>query len=44
LLEKIRAVPAEFPERYNRRWMVQRRGYLPPAQARQKLLALGAAA
>jgi hypothetical protein len=35
---------AEFRERYNRRWIVQRLGYLTPAQARQKLLALGAAA
>jgi len=35
---------AEFRERYNQRWIVQRLGYLTPAQARQQLLALGAAA
>jgi len=35
---------AEFRERYNRQWIVQRLGYLTPAPARQHLLAFGAAA
>ena len=30
--------------RYNQRWIVQRLGYFTPARARQRLLALGAAA
>ncbi len=43
-LEELRQALAEFRERYNQRWIVQRLGYLTPAQARQQLLALGAAA
>src|SRR3989441_288353 len=43
-VEELRHGLAEFRERYNQRWIVQRLGYLTPAQARQQLLALGAAA
>jgi transposase InsO family protein len=43
-VEELRRALAEFRERYNQRWIVQRLGYLMPAQARQQLLALGAAA
>ena len=43
-VEELRQALAEFRERYNQRWIVQRLGYFTPAQARQKLLALGAAA
>lgn len=43
-VEEQRHAPAEFRERYNQRWIVQRLGYLTPAQARQQLLALGATA
>ncbi len=43
-MEELRCALAEFRERYNQRWIVQRLGYLTPAQARQHLLALGAAA
>ena len=43
-VEELRSALAEFRERYNHRWIVQRWGYLTPAQARQQLLALGAAA
>ena len=43
-IEELRHALAEFRERYNQRWIVQRLGYLTPAQARQQLLALGAAA
>jgi len=43
-IEELRCALAEFRERYNQRWIVQRLGYLTPAQARQQLLALGAAA
>jgi len=43
-LEELQCALAEFRERYNQRWIVQRLGYLTPAQARQQLLALGAAA
>lgn len=43
-LEELRQALAEFRERYNQRWIVQRLNYLTPAQARQQLLALGAAA
>src|ERR1700693_4817287 len=43
-IEALRCALAEFRERYNQRWIVQRLGYLTPAQARQQLLALGAAA
>jgi transposase InsO family protein len=43
-VEELRQALAEFRERYNQRWIVQRLGYLTPAQARQQLLALGAAA
>jgi transposase InsO family protein len=43
-IEELRQALAEFRERYNQRWIVQRLGYLTPAQARQQFLALGAAA
>jgi len=43
-VEELRQALAEFRERYNQRWIVQRLGYLTPAQARQQVLALGAAA
>jgi putative transposase len=43
-VEELRCALAEFRECYNQRWIVQRLGYLTPAQARQQLLALGAAA
>ena len=43
-VEELRGALAEFRERYNQRWIVQRLGYFTPAQARQQLLALGAAA
>ncbi len=43
-VEELRCALAEFRERYNQRWIVQRLGYLTPAQARQQFLALGAAA
>jgi putative transposase len=43
-VEDLRQALAEFRERYNQRWIVQRLGYLTPAQARQQLLAFGAAA
>jgi transposase InsO family protein len=43
-VEELRQALAEFRNRYNQRWIVQRLGYLTPAQARQQLLALGAAA
>jgi putative transposase len=43
-IEELGHALAEFRERCNQRWIVQRLGYLTPAQARQQLLALGAAA
>ncbi|MBI3657212.1 MAG: transposase [Acidobacteria bacterium] len=43
-VEKLRQTLAEFRERYNQRWIVQCHNYLTPQQARQQLLALGAAA
>jgi putative transposase len=43
-VEELRQALAEFRERYNQRWIVQRHGYLTPQQARQQLLAQGAAA
>src|SRR6266699_30529 len=43
-VEELRCALAEFRERYNQRWIVQRLGYLTPAYARQQLLALGVAA
>jgi putative transposase len=43
-IEELRGALVEFRERYNQRWIVQRLGYLTPAQARQQLLAFGAAA
>ncbi len=43
-VEELRCALAEFRERYNQRWIVQRLDYLTPAQSRQQLLALGAAA
>jgi len=44
IVEELRCALAEFRERYNQRWIVQRLGYVTPAQAPQRLLALGAAA
>jgi len=43
-VEEMRCALAEFRDRYNQRWIVQRLGYLTPTQARQQLLAIGAAA
>src|SRR5205807_9791088 len=43
-VEELRQALAEFRERYNQRWIVQRHNYLTPEQARQQLLAQGAAA
>ncbi len=43
-MEELRQALAEFRERYNQRWIVQRLGYLTPQQARQQLLAQGVAA
>ncbi len=43
-VEELRQALQEFRERYNRRWIVERLGYLTPAQARQQLLAQGVAA
>ena len=43
-VEELRCALAELRARYNHRWIVQRLGYLTPTQARQQLLALGAAA
>ena len=43
-VEELRQALAEFRGRYNQRWIVQRHNYLTPVQAREKLLALGAAA
>jgi putative transposase len=43
-VEELRQALAEFRERYNERWIVQRHNYLTPEQARQQLLAQGAAA
>jgi putative transposase len=43
-VEELRCALAEFRERYNQRWIVQRLGYLTPQQARQQFLAFGAAA
>ena len=43
-VEELRCALQEFRERYNQRWLVQRLGYLTLGQARQQLLAQGAAA
>ena len=43
-VEELRQALAEFRERYNQRWIVQRHDYLTPQQVRQQLLAFGAAA
>ena len=45
-MEELRQALAEFRVRYNRRWIppVAGHNYLTPVQAREKLLALGAAA
>ena len=43
-VEELRGALAEFRERYNQRWIVQRLAYLTPARARQQLFAIGAAA
>jgi len=42
--EQLRRALTECRERYNQRWIIQRLGYLTPAQACQQLLVLGAAA
>lgn len=42
-VEELRCALADFRERYNQRWIVQRLGYLAPAQAR-RTLCVGAAA
>jgi len=42
--EELRQAQVEFRDRFNRRWIVERLGYLTPAQARQRLLAQGVAA
>jgi transposase InsO family protein len=39
-VEELRRALAEFRERYNQRWIVQRLGYLTPTQARQSSLRL----
>ena len=36
-LEEAREVIGAFIERYNNGWLLQRHGYLTPAQAREKL-------
>ncbi len=43
-LEELRCALAEFRERYNQHWIVERLGYHTPQEARQQLLAQGAAA
>ncbi len=43
-VEELRQALGEFRERYNQHWIVQHHNYLTPQQARQQLLALGAAA
>jgi transposase InsO family protein len=43
-VEEPRQALAELRERYNQRWVVERLGYLAQQQARQQLLAQGAAA
>lgn len=36
-LEEVRQIISEFIERYNHGWLVQRHGYMTPAQARSEL-------
>lgn len=36
-LEEAREIIKEFIERYNREWLVERHGYMTPAQARSEL-------
>ncbi len=43
-VEELRQALAEFRQCYNQYWIVQRHNYLTPEQARQQLLAQGAAA
>jgi hypothetical protein len=43
-VEELRPALAEFRERCDQRWIVQRLGYHTPAHARQQRLALGGAA
>jgi putative transposase len=43
-VEELRQALAEFRERYNQRWIVERLGYRTPQQARERLLAQGVAA
>ena len=43
-MEELRCALEDFGKRYNQRWIVQRLGYITPAQARQQLFAPGGAA
>ena len=43
-VEELRCALAEFRERYNQPWIVQRLGYLTPQLARQVCCILGAVA
>jgi len=42
--EELRHALAEFRERYNPHWIIQRLGYLTPQQARKQLPAQGVVA
>jgi len=41
-LEEARQIISEFIERYNREWLVERHGYMTPAQARSELTRMAA--
>ena len=43
-LEELRQALAEFRDRYNREWLIERLGFQSPRQARQRFLALQPAA
>lgn len=43
-IEEMRQALLEFKDLYNRSWLLQRHGYLTPAQARERLLAKNSAA
>jgi putative transposase len=43
-LEELRQALLAFKEQYNEHWLIERNGFRSPRQARQDLLALGAAA
>jgi putative transposase len=43
-LEELREALRAFQEQYNEHWLIERNGFRSPRQARQDLLALGAAA